>query len=124
MNAVNAMNAMQIQIKRAYAEVLPSDGKRILVDRLWPRGIKKEDAKIDLWPKEITPSTELRKWYAHDPEHWEVFQQYYKAELVEQAKMLQQIRAMAKQEQVTLITAAKSKDYNHVIVLKQVLEED
>ena len=118
------MNAMQIQIKRAYAEVSPSDGKRILVDRLWPRGIKKEEAKIDLWPKEITPSTELRKWYAHDPEHWEVFQQCYRAELVEQAKMLQQIREMAKQEQVTLITAAKSKDYNHVIVLKQVLEED
>jgi uncharacterized protein YeaO (DUF488 family) len=83
----------------------------------------KKDAKIDLWPKEITPSTELRKWYAHDPEHWDVFQQCYRAELVEQAKMLQQIRAMAKQEQVTLITAAKSKDYNHVIVLKQVLEE-
>lgn len=115
---------MQIQIKRAYAEVLASDGKRILVDRLWPRGLKKENAKIDLWPKEITPSTELRKWYAHDPEQWEVFQQCYRAELVEQAKMLQQIRAMAKQEQVTLITAAKSQDYNHEIVLKQVLEED
>ena len=114
---------MQIQIKRAYAEVLASDGKRILVDRLWPRGIKKQDAQIDMWPKEITPSTELRKWYAQDPEHWEIFQQRYTAELVQQAKTLQQIRKIAEQEQVTLITAAKSKDYNHVIVLKQLLEQ-
>jgi uncharacterized protein YeaO (DUF488 family) len=80
---------MQIQIKRAYAEVSPSDGKRILVDRLWPRGIKKEDAKIDLWAKEITPSTELRKWYAHDPKHWDEFQQRYRAELQQQATLLQ-----------------------------------
>lgn len=114
---------MQIQIKRAYAEVSPSDGKRILVDRLWPRGIKKEDAKIDLWAKEITPSTELRKWYAHDPEHWDEFQQRYRAELRSQAELLQQIREIAKQEKISLITAAKSERYNHVIVLKQVLEE-
>lgn len=114
---------MQIQIKRAYAEVLASDGKRILVERLWPRGIKKQDAQIDMWPKEITPSTELRKWYAHDPEYWEVFQQRYTAELVQQAKTLQQIRKIAEQQQVTLITASKSKDYNHVIVLKRLLEQ-
>lgn len=114
---------MQIQIKRAYAEVLSSDGKRILVDRLLPRGIKKEDAKIDLWVKEITPSTELRKWYAHDPEHWEEFQQSYRAELRSQAELLQQIREIAKQEKISLITATKSERYNHVIVLKQVLEE-
>ena len=82
----------QIQIKRAYAKVLASDGKRILVDRLWPRGLKKENAKIDLWPKEITPSTELRKWYAHDPEHWEVFQRCYKVKLLKQPEILQQIR--------------------------------
>ncbi|MFH7766674.1 DUF488 domain-containing protein [Acinetobacter sp. BSP-28] len=114
---------MQIQIKRAYAEVLASDGKRILVDRLWPRGLKKADAKIDLWPKEITPSTELRKWYAHDPEHWEEFQQCYRAELQSQTELLQQIRQLAEQEKISLITAAKSENYNHVIVLKQVLEE-
>ena len=76
-----------------------------------------------MWPKEITPSTELRKWYAHDPEHWEAFQQRYTAELVQQTKTLQQIRKIAEQQQVTLITAAKSKDYNHVIVLKQLLEQ-
>ena len=114
---------MQIQIKRAYAQVLPSDGKRILVDRLWPRGIKKEDAKIDLWLKNITPSTELRKWYGHDPEHWDEFQQRYRAELQQQVALLQQISEIAKQEKISLITAAKSEKYNHVIVLKKVLEE-
>ncbi len=114
---------MNIQIKRVYAAALASDGKRILVDRLWPRGIKKADAKIDLWPKDITPSTELRKWYAHKPEHWEKFQQCYRAELHSQAELLQQIRQMAEQEKISLITAAKSENYNHVIVLKQVLEE-
>lgn len=89
---------MNIQIKRVYAEALPSDGKRILVDQLWPRGIKKAEAKIDLWPNDITPSTELRKWYAHDPEHWEKFQQCYRAELHLQAELLRQIRQMAQQK--------------------------
>ncbi|TCB72651.1 DUF488 family protein [Acinetobacter sp. ANC 4216] len=114
---------MNIQIKRAYAEVLASDGKRILVDRLWPRGITKADAKIDWWAKEITPSTELRKWYAHDSQHWDEFQQRYRAELRSQTEVLKQIREMARQEKVSLITAAKSENHNHVIVLKQVLEE-
>ena len=115
---------MQIQIKRAYAEISPSDGKRILVDRLWPRGIKKEDAKIDLWAKEITPSTELRKWYHQDIEHrWDEFQQRYKAELLEQSEMLQHISKIAQHEKVTLMTAAKNEQYNHVVVLKQILEQ-
>ena len=114
---------MNIYMKRIYTAASEMDGKRILVDRLWPRGIKKEDAKIDLWAKEITPSTELRKWYAHDPEHWDEFQQRYRAELRSQAELLQQIREIAKQEKISLITAAKSERYNHVIVLKQVLEE-
>ena len=80
-----------LQMKRVYEAANPADGYRILVDRLWPRGIKKQDAQIDMWPKEITPSTELRKWYAHDPEYWEIFQQRYRAELVQQVKTLQQI---------------------------------
>ena len=117
---------MQIQIKRAYAEVLASDGKRILVDRLWPRGIKKQEAKIDLWSKEISPSAELRKWYAHDPQHWLEFQQRYTAELSlnAQAKQLEEIRQLAQQEKVTFITATKSADYNHALVLKQLLEQE
>ena len=114
---------MNFLLKRVYDPCSPEDGARILVDRLWPRGITKADAKIDWWPKEITPSTELRKWYAHDPEHWDEFQQRYRAELRLQTEVLQQIREMARQEKVSLITAAKSENYNHVIVLKQVLEE-
>ena len=115
---------MNIYIKRIYTAASDMDGKRILVDRLWPRGIKKEDAKIDLWPKEITPSTELRKWYHQDIEHrWDDFQQRYKAELMEQPEMLQYIRKVAQQEKVTLITATKNEHDNHVVVLKQVLEQ-
>ena len=115
---------MNIYMKRIYTAAAETDGKRILVDRLWPRGIKKEVAKIDLWAKEITPSTELRKWYHQDIEHhWDEFQQRYKAELLEQSKMLQHIREIAQQEKVTLITAAKNEQHNHVVVLKQILEQ-
>mgnify|MGYP003525289735 CR=1 FL=1 len=105
---------MNIYMKRIYTAASDMDGKRILVDRLWPRGIKKEDAKIDLWAKEITPSTELRKWYHQDIEHrWDEFQQRYKAELMEQPEMLQYIRKVAQQEKVTLITSTKNEHDNH-----------
>ena len=115
---------MNIYMKRIYTDASDMDGKRILVDRLWPRGIKKEDAKIDLWAKEITPSTELRKWYHQDIEHrWDEFQQHYKAELLEQPEMLQHIRKIAQHEKVTLMTAAKNELHNHVVVLKQILEQ-
>lgn len=115
---------MNIYMKRIYTAASEMDGKRILVDRLWPRGIKKEDAKIDLWAKEITPSTELRKWYHQDIEHrWEAFQQRYKAELLAQPEMLQHISKIAQHEKVTLITAAKNEQHNHVVVLKQILEQ-
>jgi uncharacterized protein YeaO (DUF488 family) len=114
---------MNISMKRAYDPAQDSDGKRILVDRLWPRGVKKQDAKIDLWPKEITPSTALRKWYAHDPALWEEFQMRYRAELEQQQEGIEFIRRIATTEKVTLITAAKSEQYNHVLVLKSVLEE-
>jgi len=115
---------MNIYMKRIYTTASEMDGKRILVDRLWPRGIKKEDAKIDLWAKEITPSTELRKWYHHDIEHrWDEFQQRYKAELLAQPEMLQHISKIAQHEKVTLITAAKNEQHNHVVVLKQILEQ-
>lgn len=115
---------MNIYMKRIYTDASDMDGKRILVDRLWPRGIKKEDAKIDLWAKEVTPSTELRKWYHQDIEHrWDEFQQHYKAELLEQPEMLQHIRKIAQHQKVTLITAAKNEQHNHVVVLKQILEQ-
>ncbi len=115
---------MKIATKRIYDEVSESDGKRILVDRLWPRGIKKENAKIDLWPKEITPSNELRKWYHQDIDsRWDEFQQRYRAELNQQIDKIIELRDMAKKEQITLLTSAKNEDRNHVVVLKQLIEE-
>ncbi|WP_445116491.1 DUF488 domain-containing protein [Acinetobacter sp. WZC-1] len=115
---------MDIRIKRAYVAPSAADGKRMLVDRLWPRGIKKQDADIDLWPKEITPSTELRKWYHEDTvQRWEEFQQRYRAELMQYSDRIRQLREMATRETVTLITAAKNETHNHATVLKQLLEE-
>ncbi|WP_010113660.1 DUF488 domain-containing protein [Acinetobacter sp. P8-3-8] len=115
---------MTIQSKRIYEAVSESDGKRILVDRLWPRGIKKEDAKIDWWPKEITPSNELRKWYHEDMENrWDEFQQKYQAELSSESTALEALRTMSEKETVTLISAVKNIDYSHITVLIEVLQQ-
>lgn len=115
---------MTIQSKRIYEAVSESDGKRILVDRLWPRGIKKEDAKIDWWPKEITPSNELRKWYHEDMENrWDEFQQKYQAELSSESTALEALRTMSEKETVTLISAVKNIDHSHITVLIEVLQQ-
>lgn len=115
---------MNIHIKRVYDGVGAADGKRILVDRLWPRGIKKENAHLDFWPKELTPSHELRKWYHQDmTQRWDAFQTRYTAELAEQSAPIQQLRDMAKQEKLTLVTAAKNEGKNHAEVLKRILEQ-
>lgn len=115
---------MDIAMKRAYLEATQADGTRVLVDRLWPRGVSKERARIDLWPKEITPSTEQRKWYYQNPEqHWDEFQQRYIAELAEQEEALQALCELAQQQKITLVTAAKDEQHNHVVVLQHVLEQ-
>ena len=114
---------MNIQIKRIYEAVSPADGKRILVDRLWPRGISKAQAQLDLWPKELTPSDALRQWYHEDIEQrWDEFQQRYQAELAGQQEALQQLRDLARQEKITLLTAAKNAGKNHAEVLKRILQ--
>lgn len=114
---------MNIQIKRIYEAVSPADGKRILVDRLWPRGVSKAQAQLDLWPKELTPSDALRQWYHEDIEQrWDEFQQRYQAELAGQQEALQQLRDLARQEKVTLLTAAKNAGKNHAEVLKRILQ--
>ena len=114
---------MNIQIKRIYEAVSPAAGKRILVDRLWPRGVSKAQAQLDLWPKELTPSDALRQWYHEDIEQrWDEFQQRYQAELAGQQEALQQLRDLARQEKITLLTAAKNAGKNHAEVLKRVLE--
>jgi len=110
-----------LKIKRVYDPVSPDDGKRVLVDRLWPRGIKKEKAQIDEWLKEISPSNELRKWYSHDPAKWAEFKKRYKKELVEKSELLKRIKAEAKKQTVTLLFSTKELELNNAVALKEIL---
>lgn len=112
---------MDIQIKRIYENAEPSDGKRILVDRLWSRGISKENAHLDLWLKEVAPSTELRKWFhAAMPDNWEEFKQRYLKEL-ETNSAVEELQHIAVEHTVTLLYSAKDVEYNHAIILKEYL---
>lgn len=113
---------MHIAIKRAYEPPTATDGFRILVDRLWPRGLSKQSAHIDLWLKEIAPSTELRKWFAHDPAKWAEFQRRYRAELKPKQEQLATIKAQARKTRVTLIYGAKDEEHNDAIVLLNLLK--
>ena len=108
---------MPIQIKRIYEDVAETDGKRILVDRLWPRGISKERAHLDLWLKEIAPSTELRKEFTHQAEHWLSFQEKYYQEL-DFNPHVNELREMEKYEMLPLLYATKDLKINHALVLK------
>ena len=112
-----------IQIKRIYEPVEKNDGFRILVDRLWPRGISKEKANIDLWLKEIAPSNELRVWFGHDPKKWEEFRHRYKKELQTKKEFMDQIRnAEKKLKTVTLLYGAKDTEHNQANVLQEILK--
>lgn len=111
-----------IRIKRIYNEAAEEDGFRILVDRLWPRGIKKENAKIDLWLKEVAPSGELRKWFSHDPAKWREFQKKYGKELSTKQELLKKIIRIEKEKgTVTLLYSAKDTEHNNAVALKTVL---
>ncbi len=110
------------RLKRAYDPPTPEDGERILVDRLWPRGLRKSDAAIDRWPKDIAPSSELRRWFGHDPSRWVAFQERYRAEISGQTGRLDELRALARSGPVTLVYAARDEQHNHAIVLRNVLE--
>ncbi len=111
-----------IKTKRIYDPASPQDGRRILIDRLWPRGIKKEEAKIDEWLRDIAPSTELRKWFSHDPEKWQEFRRRYKRELMNKSELVQSVKATAKKGTITLLFAAKDTEHVNAAVLKEVLE--
>lgn len=112
-----------LKIKRIYEEFDKSDGFRILVDRLWPRGVSKEEAHIDLWMKEIAPSTELRKWFNHDPKKWPEFQKKYKSELQKNPEMVDQIKKIAREHaHVTLLYAAKDELHNDAVLLLDYLQ--
>ena len=112
---------MTIAIKRIYEPASRSDGMRVLVDRIWPRGIKKDDAKIDLWLKDIAPSTALRRWFGHEPERWETFRKRYRAELSKNEALAQLRQLARKRERVTLLYSARDEDRNQAVVLAELL---
>lgn len=111
-----------IKIKRVYEEVGKNDGFRVLVDRLWPRGLSKGSGAIDLWCKEVAPTTELRKWFGHDPKKWAGFRKKYLAELEDNKEAFNELKAIIKRERtVTLLYGAKDEKYNQAVVLQEVL---
>jgi len=112
---------MTIEIKRIYEPAARTDGVRVLVDRIWPRGIKKDDAKIDLWLKEVAPTTSLRRWFDHRPERWDRFRERYVAEL-SNSPSLAELRNLAKKKRVTLIYSARDADHNQAVVLAEHLK--
>ncbi|RPE09698.1 DUF488 domain-containing protein [Chitinophaga lutea] len=111
-----------INIKRVYEPAQPADGFRILVDRLWPRGIKKETAQVDLWAKEVAPSTELRKWFHHEEQHWPEFVKRYKAELKASDALAALLPEIKKHKAVTLLYGAKDEENNQAVVLRELLK--
>jgi uncharacterized protein YeaO (DUF488 family) len=114
---------MTVKIKRIYEEADPKDGLRLLVDRLWPRGLSKEKAHVDRWLKEIAPSDELRHWFAHDPAKWQEFRTRYRDELAATRPILDEVAELAHKEPVTLLYAAKDEEHNNAVVLKELLEK-
>jgi uncharacterized protein YeaO (DUF488 family) len=118
------MASGMIKTKRIYESPAGEDGFRILVDRLWPRGVQKEKAKIDLWLKEITPSDELRKWFAHDPRKWEEFKKKYEKELNAKQELLNEVRRTEKEKgTITFLYSAKDTEHNNAVALKTLLEK-
>lgn len=113
---------MMIKLKRIYDTPSPDDGVRVLVDRLWPRGIKKENAKIDAWEKSLAPTTELRKWFGHDVEKWDEFRERYAKELVDNPSFADFAEKISKEAVVTLLFGAKDTIHNNAVVLKDVIE--
>ncbi|HEX7081678.1 MAG TPA: DUF488 domain-containing protein [Gammaproteobacteria bacterium] len=112
----------RIKLKRAYDEPARSDGKRVLVDRVWPRGVSKEDAALECWLKDVAPSAELRKWFGHDPARWETFRKRYEAELAANPEPFEQLVALARSGTITLVFGARDERHNNAVVLKDLLE--
>jgi uncharacterized protein YeaO (DUF488 family) len=113
----------KLQLKRVYQAVEKHDGYRILVDRLWPRGVSKEKAKIDLWLKDLAPSHELRKWFSHDPGKWPEFLKRYKKELQTKQELVNDLKQKIKEQKVvTLLFSAADEDYNNAVALKRLVE--
>jgi uncharacterized protein YeaO (DUF488 family) len=118
---MKTIQAENVKLKRAYEAPTAEDGTRILVDRLWPRGISKKDAALSLWMKEIAPSTELRKWFGHDPDRWNEFRERYASEIDRNSLLLDQLRSLARKGPITLIYSAHDENHNDAIVLRDVI---
>jgi uncharacterized protein YeaO (DUF488 family) len=113
-----------IRVKRIYEQPSKEDGYRVLVDRLWPRGVSKDQAKIDLWFKEIAPSEVLRKWFSHDPKKWDVFKRKYGRELGKKPELLLEIKRVEKEKgTVTLLYSAKDEEHNQAVALSAIIRE-
>jgi len=113
----------EVRLKRAYDPAEPGDGYRVLVDRLWPRGVSKERARLDEWARELAPSTELRTWFGHDPERFAEFERRYRAELAAQGQKLDELRRLARKGTLTLVSAARDEEHNDAVVLADLLRE-
>lgn len=116
-----AVRSANVKLKRAYERPAEDDGVRILVDRLWPRGLKKTDAAIDQWAKDIAPSTTLRKWFGHDPARWEEFRRRYVEELRAHPQEVARLRVLARKSTITLVYSARDELHNDAVVLRGVL---
>jgi uncharacterized protein YeaO (DUF488 family) len=114
---------MTIKLKRVYEEPETSDGIRILVERLWPRGLSKEKAKVDIWLKDGAPSTELRKWFSHDPEKWEEFKKRYYNELLQKERLLKDALEDILKENIAFVYASKEEEFNNAVALKEYVEK-
>lgn len=113
----------RIWLRRAYDPPGRNDGQRILVDRMWPRGVAKEKARIDEWLAEVAPSAELRRWFGHDPERWEVFRRRYREELAEKGDTIAHLLGRIRRGRVTLVFGARDERHNNAVVLREYLEE-
>ncbi len=113
---------MDIRTKRIYKPLDPDEGYRVLVDRVWPRGMSKEKARIDSWLKELAPSQELRQWFGHDPSKWEEFRKRYFEELAEHREQLDRLAEMARSGPLTLVYSSRETRYNNAVALKAYLE--
>lgn len=112
---------MDVRLKRAYEPPAASDGYRVLIDRLWPRGVKRDGARLDEWARDLAPSAELRRWFDHDPERFGQFRRRYTAELAGQEKKLRELRRRARHGTLTLVYAAHDKEHNDAVVLAEIL---
>ncbi len=113
---------MTIRLKRAYEAPSPADGRRVLVERLWPRGLSKEKAAVNVWLKDVAPSTGLRRWFGHDPAKWEEFRQRYREELRQRPEELQSLRRLVAAGPVTFVYGSRDQEHNAATVLKELLE--